>query len=260
MDLPTESYIRAAKSWRRMSDSLIMAARTVWIQMASAWHLGVMSRHAYEHMLKLENGNFLEKTNIAKAALKAKSRAKPSAKPKPKSSTINLPPPKSHATSSTAVIETDCKHVTVVRYGNAWGSFARCSECNIKWKWDAAEEEWRSAGYYSKPSQQRQSPWTPVAGTGGRILTLEDHNKRIFTTDQQYPVTPAMATRLATSKASPSTRQPRRRSRAPSMTSSAAGHGLTEEALQEFDELMEAELPLDDGFNLVDGNSLLGDF
>lgn len=234
------------KAWQRLVKNVNVVSRAVWTHMAVAWRMGMMTRQSYVAMLDIEDGAMVERRGMKKATTKSKSKARPNPPTRTPaahswtmataSTSIPVPPP-----NMPRAPDMECPHPEFLRYGNAWGRFARCRRCNQRWRWNDHKGDWKLDGFYSKPSPQRQSPWTP---TDGAVTRLTIHqNPHVIPESSGYqkgkgmgiqaPVTPTFRTPAA------------RRSRAPSMTSSAAGHGLTAEALQEFDELM------DEGFAVV---------
>ena len=147
-----------------------------------------------------------------------------------------------------------CPHPSYQRYGNAWGRYARCETCMARWKW--VDGEWKSDGFSSTSRPGQPSHLMPTAGVQqvptpyptvpehfatmamGSMASLE-HLPPPLAGLTQAPLPPWMGQ----TPLPPSTRV---RSRAPSMTSSAAGHGvLTEDALQDFDLLMDETCPVE---------------
>lgn len=112
-----------------------------------------------------------------------------------------------------------------------WGRYTRCKTCHQRWKWNEGQNEWKLDGFSSKRSQQLPVPWTPTDGH----LEQPSISYPIAAAPQQSYAAPPLPKQLPIQP-----QQPKRRSRPPSMTSSAAGHGtLTAEALQDFDAMMD---------------------
>lgn len=181
----------------------------------------------------------------SKAAKPKKTSQASSSQQPPPELELNLPPPKGQVAkkgSSTTSQRPVCPHPDFIRYGNGWGSFARCKVCYQRWRWNAADGVWKSDGCSSSPSPLPQSPWM---GVGTPTMVYEEPSDLTANLGTGYQVAQEPPCVIygqigtgAQEPLPPTRRKPKRTSRAASMTSSAAGHGLTAEALQDFDSLM----------------------
>ena len=220
--------------------------------MAASVKMGIMPLEQYKAMLaygtkKLSKNANTGKGGQAKASKDKKIVPTPASPPppsRPASSSqsystgaeLTLAPPKGKTSKASRMgyaptnpfgKTPTCNHPDFIRYGNGWGNFARCKACYQRWRWNDAEGVWKSDGFCSKPSHSPQSPWTAVES-----ITQVYQEPLMLVPEETMPT--HQPKQLPLHRA-----QPKRRSRAPSMTSSAAGHGLTAAALQDFDVLMD---------------------
>lgn len=182
--------------------------------MATAWRMGMVPDHAFE-----KPSSSTTTTRLATSA-----------------STVKAPKANSPMVMPTAD-QNPCLHPTFQRYGNAWGKYTRCQACYQRWKWNDKQGEWKLDGFSSKRSQPPPVPWTQMDGPSAQQSI-------------SYPTPAAAPTQtyacmqtqgpMTTHGQRPLPPRAKTRSRPPSMTSSAAGHGaLTAEALADFDMVMD---------------------
>lgn len=145
------------KAWARITKKLLRLKCLVWIQMAAATKMGIMDRATYQATLEAEAGPARRVPKSQPFVLTpAPSRVLPNGD-------LNMPAPqptkreKEMAASSSATTPpSTCLHGNIIRYGNAAGKLARCSDCNSRWRWSAADNAWKSDGSFSKSSQPPQ--------------------------------------------------------------------------------------------------------
>ena len=157
------------------------------------------------------------------------------------------------------------------RYGNRHGSYAKCLQCSLRWRWGTRNntQGWILDGLCSSSQRQPPSPLTTLDGSMGSMAIppllgqIDGYRVPIpeVMVDQQGTRPMPTATRprpTASYLGEPHMFRAPRRSRAPSMTSSAAGHGVNDpEEMPDFDDQMShsAFQYLDD-FQPVDSRDL----
>ena len=209
----------ATESWRSMVVRLLRVQKKILIQLVLGWKLGMVPDAAFE----IESSSTTPKTPTR-------------ARPATSSTTIVAPKANSPLVMPT-VDQNPCTHPSFQRYGNAWGKYTRCKACLQRWKWNEGQKEWKLDGYSSKRSQPPPVPWTQMDGPLAQQST--SYPAVAATPGQNYACLHTQGP-MPIQNQRPVPPMPKTRSRPPSMTSSAAGHGaLTAEALAEFDTVMD---------------------
>ena len=188
------------KRWKRLSAKLLDFGKNLAVQLFQAFRLGVMDKKTYMNYLQ-EKDNAPVKNRGTKASAKTAAQE--------------------HQQN----LQRDCQHLEVKRHGNRHGSYATCLRCKARWLWDGTG--WKLHGCSSRLLLPLPS-----------FLTTVDGSIQAPASQADYLPLKALASK-AKPKPGSGTRQPKTRSRPPSMTSSAAGHLLREEELQDVDQDMD---------------------
>ena len=184
------------KRWQHLSRRLLQLAKVVFIHLRQATRLGMMPEHLYQ--------NYLEDKEPQK------------------------PKPPTAAEMHQMRLQQTCTHQEFRRYGNGRGSFAMCIRCKARWRWE--ETGWKLHGSSCKSSLPLPSSSTTLDGSIPPP-SFEAAHLPLQGSQPKSKSTPRL-----TQGYLPTSTTGRTRSRAPSMTSSAAGHMLRDEnQMQECD-------------------------
>ena len=113
----------AVEAWRSLMVKWFRFQRKVWIQMATAWRMGMVPDHAFE-----KPSSSSTTTRLATSA-----------------STVKAPKANSPIVMPTAD-QNPCLHPTFQRYGNAW-EVHQMSSMLPRWKWNDKQGEWKLDGF-----------------------------------------------------------------------------------------------------------------
>ena len=151
---------------------------------------------------------------------------------------VQQKPPKQKPPSAAQLhrmrLQETCTHQEFRRYGNGRGSFAACVRCQARWRWE--ETGWKLYGSSCKSSLPLPSSSTTLDGSIPPMSFEAVHLPLQGSQPKQKSAPKLTQGYLST------TRTGMTRSRAPSMTSSAAGHmARNETEMEDCDFLMPEE-------------------
>ena len=229
--------------WKHLCRRLHHLARAAVVHVYQAKRLGVLSAKGYKNITDKD-----ETTDDPKKKEKMpQRRAKASTAARPKTASSAAASSSTPAKAYHVKYQTECPYPTFKRHGNRHGSFATCTACMARWKWDG--RGWKQHGSSSKLSLPLPSFLTTVDGsikppgyTGETFLQLPppgyEHlplplplqalcpkaTAPMMTAGPMQPASMAPGMSMATTVAGSMSKTGLPRSRPPSMTSSAAGH------------------------------------
>ncbi|CAK8996955.1 Copia protein (Gag-int-pol protein) [Cleaved into: Copia VLP protein, partial [Durusdinium trenchii] len=145
--------------WKHLCRRLHHLARAAVVHVYQAKRLGVLSAKGYKNITDKD-----ETTDDPKKKEKMpQRRAKASTAARPKTASSAAASSSTPAKAYHVKYQTECPYPTFKRHGNRHGSFATCTACMARWKWDG--RGWKQHGSSSKLSLPLPSFLTTVDGS-----------------------------------------------------------------------------------------------
>ena len=268
MEGTVEIYNQTVRQrWKHLCRRLYHQARQAVVLLHRAHRLGVMKTDDYKFIMD-------DKTNATDDVKEKGTKGRKSSKGKssPMTAARTKAAPKTAPASSRSATEvyqsqvrTECPHPAFKRHGNRHGSFATCTQCMGRWRWDGVG--WRQHGSSSKLSLPQPSFLTVADGSikppgyqrggvpsFGRSRIPRASASTTFadeanpgSSDSLIPDAPDTIAHSGIHRGNDSTQALRQnktgttRSRPPSMTSSAAGHAKTVDQMADMDQELDFE-------------------